>query len=282
MNGGPVKPVVLCADDFGMTEGISRAILELARQGRISATSVMPGFPAWERHAAALRELTGRVGIGLHVNLTLGRSLGTGRMLAPAGQLPPLSRLVALALSGRLPRQELEAEIERQCDAFEARLGRRPDFVDGHQHVHALPGVRGALIAVLRRRGWSCWLRDPAERAAAIVKRRVAARKAMTVKLLSAGFGREARAAGHDTNQGFSGFSALAEDTAAGPVLEAALSHLGPRPLVMVHPGYVDDELRGLDPVQGSRESERAYLASDQFAALLLERSLALVPAPMD
>jgi predicted glycoside hydrolase/deacetylase ChbG (UPF0249 family) len=63
-------------------------------------------------------------------------------------------------------------------------------------------------------------------------------------------------------------------------VFAAALSRLGPRPLVMCHPGHADAELQAIDPVVATRPRELAYLASDGFAALLERHGLVLASAP--
>jgi predicted glycoside hydrolase/deacetylase ChbG (UPF0249 family) len=276
-----MRPVVLCADDFALTEAVSRAILDLARQGRISATSVMANMPPWPALAPTLSELAERVSVGLHLNLTSGSPLGAMAHLAPAGSFPTLGVLVRNSLTGRLPLREIEAEIERQLGAFEQGLGTAPAFIDGHQHVHGLPGIRAALLSVLERRGLAgrIWLRDPADRVSSILVRGLA-RKALAVKALTAGFRRAAIRAGFQTNDGFSGFSPLAAETRPEEVFERALRSLGPRPVVMCHPGYVDEALRALDPAVESRASETAYLASDDFAALMAARSVRLAPDP--
>lgn len=276
------RAVVLCADDFGLTDGVSRGILDLARAGRISATSAMTNRPGWERGAGGLRALEGRVGVGLHLTLTLGQPLGRATLLAPEGRLPELGALLRRSVLGALPTGEVREEIERQLSAFEAHLGRPPDFVDGHQHVHILPGVRGPLLATLRDRGLGgrLWLRDPSDRLANIARRSVSRRKALAVRALASGFGDAARAAGFGTNEGFSGFSPF--DPALPPerVFEAALQALGPHPLVMAHPGHSDAELAELDPVAATRPQELAFLASDGFAAFLDSRGLVLARAP--
>jgi len=276
-----LKAVVLCADDFGLSEGVSRGILDLIAMGRLSATSAMTNCPAWRRCAPALRDHTGRVGVGLHLTLTVGAPLGPMPRLAPGGALPNLPDLAAGALRGGLPLEEIEAEIGRQFDAFADAFGRAPDFVDGHQHVHALPRVRRALFAALRRRGCagSLWLRDPSDRLSAIARRGVAAAKAVQVRALAAGFRRSARRAGFRVNEGFSGFSPF-EASAVGATFESAFRYLGPRPVVMCHPGYPDEDLRRLDPVVEVRRDEFDYLASDAFAELLATRKITLAPRP--
>ena len=274
--------VVLCADDFGLTEGVSRGIIELARQGRLSATSVMSHRPWWPRFAPDLAGLHGRLGVGLHLTLSLGQPLGAMRQFAPDGAFPAYADVLRKALLGRLPVHEIRQEVDRQLDAFEAAHGRPPDFVDGHQHVHVLPGIRRQLLAALRDRGLSgrLWLRDPSDRVAAILKRDVATRKALIVRSLGARFGKAARRSGFAVNEGFSGFSPFDPARDIGADLERSFKELGPRPVVMCHPGHIDAELRTIDPVVTIREREYAYLASDRFSAFLRDRALWLVPRP--
>jgi predicted glycoside hydrolase/deacetylase ChbG (UPF0249 family) len=274
--------VVLCADDFGLTDGVSRGILELAETGRLSATGAMTNMPGWRRSALALRAFSGRIGVGLHLNLTTGKPLGSMPGLAPGGGLPPLRGLLAKALSGRLPAGEVGAEIARQIDAFEERYGRGPDFVDGHQHVHVLPVVRQALLRELEARGYAgrLWLRDPSDRPASILSRRIGRGKALVVGALASGFREAACGAGFATNEGFSGFAPFDLSVAPDRIFEDALTGLGSRPVVMCHPGYVDAELRGLDPAVESRMAELSYLASDAFGGLLEQRGIRLAARP--
>ncbi|WP_112663132.1 ChbG/HpnK family deacetylase [Microvirga flavescens] len=277
-----LRPVVLCADDFGLTDGVSRGILELADQGRLSATSVMANMPAWPRNAAALKAYQGRISAGLHLNLTTGAPLGPMPGLAPEGRLPSLSTLIRRAVLRDLPLAELCVEIDRQIEAFETHFGATPAFVDGHQHVHVLPGIRRVLIEVLTARGYAgrLWIRDPSESWVSILRRSISAGKALVVSGFASGFGEAARTAGFSVNEGFSGFSPLTPETDPQQVFRAALGNLGPRPVVMCHPGYADDELRGLDPAVESRVAELNSLKSDAFGALLEERGIRLHPEP--
>ena len=277
------RRVVLCADDYGIAPGVSRGIRELAEAGRISATSVMTNGLDWPAGAPGLKALDGRIGIGLHLNLTAGAPLGPMPRLAPDRRFPPLGATIRNGLLGRLDPGEIGAEIERQLAAFEAAMGRRPDFLDGHQHVHVVPGVRQALLRVLASRsGERPWLRDPSDRLPAILARD-ARPKAMTVGALATGFRRAARAAGLATNDGFSGFSPLdaADANRVAVLFERAFARLGPKPLVMCHPGHVDGSLATIDPVLASREAELRFLASDAFGDLLKRRGLALVRSPL-
>ncbi|MBJ6126240.1 ChbG/HpnK family deacetylase [Microvirga splendida] len=276
------RNVILCADDFGLAEGVSRGIVELSEMGRLSATGAMTNMPGWRRAAGSLKPLRGRIAVGLHLNLTTGSPLAPMPQLAPSGMLPTLGDLLPKALKRQLSADEIAREIERQLDAFIDGHGAAPAFVDGHQHVHVLPGIRPALIEVLRKRGYAgrVWLRDPSDRVAAILRRPIGRSKALVVKSLSRGFARGAHAAGFQTNKGFSGFAPLDLSVPAARVFEEAFSRLGPHPVVMCHPGYVDDELRALDPAVESRVAELDYLKSDAFGELLADRRLKLAPVP--
>jgi len=281
---GPGHRLVLCADDFGLTEGVSHGIIDLVEMGRLSAASAMTTHRWWPRLGPALREAGPGIGIGLHLNLTSGAPLGPMRGLAPDGRLPPLGALIALALPGSLDTEEVRAEIERQLDAFMTVMDRPPDFVDGHQHVHVLPGIRRMLLFALRRRGLQgrLWLRDPADGLRPIARRRSAMGKAALVRAFALGFGRAARRAGFDTNEGFSGFSAFDPRASFEREMHRFVVRLGPRPVVMCHPGYVDDELRAVDPVVATRAEELAYLASPRFGELLDVLDIDLVPWPAE
>jgi predicted glycoside hydrolase/deacetylase ChbG (UPF0249 family) len=281
MTAGRGRAVVLCADDYAISPGVSRGIVELACLGRVSATSAMSASPHWPHVAAEIGALGSRIGIGLHLTFTGLGPLGSMPRFAPTGRFPPLGTVVRGAVTGRLPLDEIAHEIDRQLDAFAAGLGRMPDFVDGHQHVHALPGIRRLLLAALARRGLAgrIWLRDPADRAVSILRRRTAAEKALVVSSLALGFGAAARRAGFAVNAGFSGFSAFDAARAVAADFARFLVAPGPAHLVMCHPGHIDPG-DALDGVVESRAREYAYLASEAFGALLARENVVLVPAP--
>lgn len=277
------RPLVLCADDYGMNRGVNGAILELGSAGRISATSCMTNAPGWPEAAGSLPRPGGGMACGLHLTLSWGGPLGPMPRFAPGGAFPPLGRVMRAALLGRLPVAEIAAEVGRQFDAFGDALGRPPDFIDGHQHVHVLPGIRAILLAEAARRGWMgrVWFRDPSDRVVAILRRRVGAPKALLVAALSSGFGAAAGRAGFGTNDGFAGFSPFDPRRDLAREMGAFLTDLGSRPLVMCHPARPCPD-SGADAIAASRLREFALLSSDAFTDLLAERGLRLVQAPVE
>lgn len=260
-------PFTLTADDYAITQGVSRAILTLLEEGRISATSVMTNRPFWREGASALAPFIGKADLGLHLTLTCGEPLTRMKTLAPNGAFPKLGTILKRAFAGALPKAEMTAEITAQLDAFEERLGHPPDYVDGHQHIHAMPGVRRLLAEVLTARypAVKPYIRNPADKLRQIRERGVENRKAMLVTALTAPFAAGMRVRGFMLNESFSGYSAF--DATRDYAADFARYLLAPsaRHLIMCHPGFVDDTLQKIDPVTSSREVEFAFLRSAQF-----------------
>ncbi|MEQ1711732.1 MAG: ChbG/HpnK family deacetylase [Hyphomicrobium sp.] len=257
---------VLCADDYAMTGGVSRAIEQLAEAGRISATSVMVTTQHWSALCERARALRGHVAVGLHINLTLGAPLGPMPNLAPGGRFPDIGALTLRAMTGGLDRVEVAAEVTRQIARFEDAMGCPPDHIDGHQHVHAMLGVReGVLAALAGVRTWHTrpLVRDPADSLGGILMRRRAIAKSTALWHLSRGFGNAARAQGFPTNDSFAGVTDFRKDAAATAAdFAQAARGGGPLHLVMCHPGFPDDELRSIDPVTERRRAEFELLSA--------------------
>ncbi len=272
------RPVILCADDFGLTPGVSDAIAELIATGRLSATSCMSTRPDWRRAAGMLRKVVARTpaDVGLHLTLTDQPAAVPAGGLAEAGRLPPLGQLLPRALARRLPAAAVRDELRAQFDAFENAWGAPPDYVDGHQHIHLLPGVREILVGELLRRypPGRVWVRDCVEAPHRCLRRRVAVGKALFIGALGAGLRRLLRHAGLPANDGFSGLHDFSMTEPFRARMRAFLANTGPRPLVHVHPGRVDDLLIACDALTLPRETELAYLASDNFPADLAAAGL--------
>lgn len=265
-----VQTITVIADDYALSGGVTAGILALGRDGRLSGTGAMVSSPRWRADARPLRDMPDGFQTGLHLTLTGALPpLGPLPRLCPTGRLPGVGRWLALSHMGRLraaaARVELAAEIDRQLDMFEAAMGRPPHFVDGHQHVHLLPGIRPLLLAALQRRypGGTVWLRDCYEPPSRVLARGVATGKALFITALSRGLAGDAARHGVPTNRGFSGIYDF--DGSFSALAPRFLSGTGPAPVMMVHPALPDDELAGLDPVVAARQGEMDYLAGPEW-----------------
>ena len=141
----PLRPLAVCADDFGTSAAASAGILRLARAGRLAAVSCRVNGATWLADAPALRSLPANVGIGLHFNLTDGRPL-SARLASLWPRLPALPYLALRAHLGLLPRGALRNEFHAQLRAFHDATGRFPAHVDSHHGVHALPILRTLVL----------------------------------------------------------------------------------------------------------------------------------------
>lgn len=149
--GAALKTLAFCVDDVGLVAGAAETVSSLATAGRISAASCVTTTAAWRSEAVAVVAATARLPdfeLGLHFNLTEGAPLSPD-LARVWPLLPRLERLIVLAHFGRLPQAALAAELRAQRDAFVDAVGHAPMFIDGHQHVHHLPGVRGILLDAL-------------------------------------------------------------------------------------------------------------------------------------
>ncbi len=153
-----MKQLLLCADDYALAPGVSRAIRELAQAQRLNATSVMATGPHLHAEAAALLAVAPRgFQIGLHLTLTGGLKPLTGLF---GGRFATLPSLMTRAFARQLDKAAILRELEEQYTRFHAAFGQMPDFFDGHQHVHLLPVIREAVIEVARHHAPHAWLRQ--------------------------------------------------------------------------------------------------------------------------
>lgn len=234
-----VRRLCICADDFGLADGINRAVVALARRRTISATSLMVKRRAARPAAALLKTLEpGTLAVGLHLDMG---GIASGHR--PAAEIHGDGRLAAFvlgALAGRLDAGVVLQEIRQQLDRFEALTGRPPDFVDGHQHVHQLPVVRECLLDELLRRyaGRLPWVRStrPAARQAFCGK------SALIHALGGRGFDHRAQRLGFSTNRHLLGVDGFSGDSAAYRMrLRHWLADCSHNDLLMCHPASGED-----------------------------------------
>ncbi|MFT3812512.1 MAG: ChbG/HpnK family deacetylase [Acidovorax sp.] len=256
--------ISLCVDDFGLHAGVNQAVLVLARLGRVQATSAMVGAPAWAQGAAELRTLDVRqLEVGLHLDLT------EHPLHLPRQNLGPL---IARAYLRQLDAAALRAEISAQFDAFERHLDGPPAYVDGHQHVHQLPMVRGLLVQEVARRypPGTLWLRAthaglPADPKAQVIAGLGA--RALSALARGQGLRQNARLLGV---YGFTGGAQRYRERLAR-WLHAARDG----DLLMCHPAL---PAAVPDAIARAREDEFAVLSAPGFDTLLEDARVRLAP----
>jgi len=280
MNGPSLRRIWLCADDYGISPGVNRAIRDLIERGRLNATSVMVVGSALGRdEVAALQAAAAgspRCAIGLHATLTAPfHPLTMHFRPLDGGLFLPFPKLLRAGLARRLDPEIIRAELMIQLAAFTDLFGRAPDFVDGHQHAQLFPQVRDAFLAAVKDAAPKAWVRQCGRHATPLLQW-LGAPKAMFLDGLSAQFRKRAVRAGIAFNPGFAGAYDFTQRQDFGLLMRQFLDGMPDQGVIMCHPGFVDDALRGLDPLTDQREHEHAYLRGDRFPDLLAANGVTL------
>jgi predicted glycoside hydrolase/deacetylase ChbG (UPF0249 family) len=263
------RVIVLCADDYAHTPPISRAILDLAAAGRISALSCMTASALWPEHGLWLERVRDKVDIGLHLTLVDETPLTAMPNTTRGGRLPDIGTLIRQSYLGRLDLREIEAELRAQIAAFRRVTGFMPHHIDGHLHTHVLPGIRDVVLKIVREMDPQPWLRNISDRLPAISSRGVAVPKAAFLSLL----GRGLRKADARMNTSFSGVYDFTQRQGSYAALFARfIEQIGPGHLILCHPGTAEDTAAHAQ----ARDDERAFLASDAFTDLMAAHEIRL------
>ncbi len=251
----------LCADDFGQSAAINAGVLSLLASGRLQATSVLSEGPVWAEGAARLKALLSstnpQADVGLHLNLT---HPFEGAILARP--LPHWLLSCTLRLASK---HEVRDSFLRQVEAFVRHYDRLPDYLDGHQHVHAFPVVRDAVMEIIDQ----CWQGQTVRPWLRVPERLTgddAAFKAFVLRASTRGFGALAESHGLRTTPAFGGLYSLQPDDGFEGRMKRWLRESPDGTLIMCHPGLTNREAPDAsDPIALARAVEYAYLSGEAF-----------------
>jgi chitin disaccharide deacetylase len=130
------KRLIVNADDYGLTPGVTQGILAAHRRGMVTSTTAMMNRPDVEDALQEARQSCPRMGLGVHLVLTAGQSLLEPSRLPSItganGKFLKVSELISHL--DTLNYDEVQAEWQAQIDRFVKFMG-RPDHLDSHHHV---------------------------------------------------------------------------------------------------------------------------------------------------
>lgn len=285
-----MRRLIINADDFGLTAGVNRAIVEAHENGVVSSATLMANGQAFAQ-AVSLARSTPRLGVGCHVVLVDGAPLlpqaqvhslldGSGKSAGDARFREGISKFGALAMLGRLAADEIEAEATAQIRKLQAS-GIPVIHLDSHKHTHLFPRVLRPLLRAAERCGVRA-IRNPFER---IQGSQLAAspslwRRWAEVGVLR-GFARQFREAvqqaGIATPDGT--LAIVATGTLNDRLLRLMVENLPEGTWELVcHPGYNDADLQGIQTrLRESREQELRILTSQSTRDLLAANGVEMV-----
>lgn len=133
-----MKGLIVNADDFGLTAGINAGIVQAHLHGIVSSTTLMVHGAAADEAAAWARQHPA-LGVGLHIDLW-------EHVLQGGHWVRTYEHCAGDA-------DAVRAELERQLVRFRSLVGREPDHVDTHQHVHRQPPVGDVVRAFAQQHG---------------------------------------------------------------------------------------------------------------------------------
>jgi hopanoid biosynthesis associated protein HpnK len=285
-----MKSLIVNADDFGWTAGVNQGIADAHRDGIVTSASLLANGRAFALAVELARSMP-RLGIGVHLNLSDGRPIAPSELISTllnkAGEFDagPENLLLRMA-KGTLALQHVEQEWTAQIEKVR-EAGIQPTHVDGHKHVHMLPGLFEIALRLAKRYGIGAVrvshetsslraaLRSAeAFRATVVLKQGVQAR---ALKLLVPDARAKALRAGVSTAEYFCGIAHTGELTKQG--LARLLRNL-PEGIteLMCHPGYMDEDLANASTrLQGSRHIEVNIFTDPEIRNLVASQGIRLI-----
>jgi predicted glycoside hydrolase/deacetylase ChbG (UPF0249 family) len=285
-----MKNLIVNADDLGWTDGVNRGIVEAFHHGIVTSTSLLANGAAFTEGVEAARSAPG-LGVGVHLNLSDGPPVADREtvtsLLNDDGEFAggPESLLLRRARRGLLLSEvenEWDAQIQKVRDA-----GIAPTHLDGHKHVHMLPGLFetalrlakrhdiGAIRVSLETSSLRAALSSGSrENAGVVMKQGVQARG---LKLLARDAREQAERAGISTADYFCGIAQTGELTREG-VTQFVKSLPDGTTELMCHPGYADAALRKTPTrLQDSRQTELQILTDTGIRNLVASLGIRLI-----
>jgi predicted glycoside hydrolase/deacetylase ChbG (UPF0249 family) len=285
-----VKNLIVNADDLGWTDGVNNGILEAFHHGIVTSTSLLANGAAFAGGVEAARSAPG-LGVGVHLNLSDGppvadREIVTS-LLNDNGEFArqPESLLLRRARHG-LSLAEVESEWDAQIQKIRD-AGITPTHLDGHKHVHMLPGLFeialrlakrhdiGAIRVSLETSNLRAALSSGSKRHAGVVMKQ--GLQARGLKLLARDARSQAAQAGISTPDYFCGIAQTGELTLEG-VRQFVKNLPDGTTELMCHPGYADAALQKTRTrLQDSRQSELQILTDTGLRNLVASLGIRLI-----
>jgi hopanoid biosynthesis associated protein HpnK len=271
-----VSRLIVNADDFGLTSGVNRAIVELHQAGVLTSTTLMARAAATDE-AIALARANPSLGVGCHIVLVDGEPVLPPREIptlvdSRTGCFPPkLSTFLLRLFTGRIRSSEIEAEAAAQI-ALLQRNALRLTHIDSHKHAHMFPAVLRPVLRAAANAGIHA-VRNPFEPEWAIraTPRASLLRTGEVLMLRHLGpfFRKLIAQENASTTDGT--IAVVGTGTLDADAVRSMLTQLPPGTWELVtHPGYNDADLDKVRTrLRTSREIERKALhAISEFPAL--------------
>ena len=246
-----MQQLIINADDFGYTKEVNLGILQGHRFGTITSATIMTNQKFFD-HAIGIYPKS--LGIGVHLNLTWGKALSTGKAFSPFNKYK--------IVLGMIHEEFVEAEFRKQIEKL-LEVGIRPDHLDSHHHMHAFKPLTNTIMK-LAKEYHIYKIRWPKEKQNKILLQT----SYLKQKLISANL----KTCPLKTTDNFFGILHTGK-----PSLKHFLSYLNfeGSAEICCHPGKQTN--KNTDRLYKTREKELQILTSDTFMTKIKEKNIQLI-----
>ena len=280
-----MRRLIINADDFGLTAGVNRAIIEGCAKGIVTSATIMANGTAFPGAADAAKNLS-RLRTGCHVVLIDGIAVASGipTLTNSMGRFRGSIKDFALAAwRGKISASDVQREARAQIRKIQSS-GITLTHVDSHKHTHMFPHILRPLLRAAKASGIRA-VRNPFEPPRSWPARVLAATPGLWVRSFAVAvfqhFARDFREAIREedmlTTDGTVGIAATG--LLDQRILLALLQALPEGTWELVcHPGYADSDLAttGTRLIQ-SRQVELKALTSNETKQMLQARGIELI-----
>jgi len=271
-----MRKLIINADDYGLTKGVSQGIRYAFSCGAISSTTAMMNLPGTAADLEVAKRDTPALPVGIHLTLTVGNPLTVPDKIPTLvdGEGRFLSRDVFLARLDTIRPEETGREFRAQIESLMA-LGIQPDHLDSH---HFVSYVSPALLEQMLRLAEEFHLpiRPPAGSDAAMSDLFPGLPES-TVAFLQGDAQTAIRRLSIPTADRL--YLTFFDKTATLKNLHWILDDL-PEGIseIMCHPGLADDDLRNANDYAEERGFELTLLTESDLPDLLKAHGIQLIP----
>jgi len=157
-----LKRLIVNADDYGRTQGVSSGIRSAHINGIVTSTTAMMNIPGVENDLEKAQQDCPQLGLGVHLVLT------AGKPLLPASQVPTLtdgkdhfpSALQFIKFMPGIDPDQVRSEWSSQIQKFIRLTGKKPDHLDSHHHTSYFSKTLFQIMLELAGK-FECAIRPP-------------------------------------------------------------------------------------------------------------------------
>jgi chitin disaccharide deacetylase len=246
--------IIVNADDFGFTVGVTDGIIKAYKDGIVTHTSIMANGLDFDRSIECAKNEVG-LKVGVHLVATWGKPILRNNKKSTLinnqdGRFFTLKHLILRLIFGQIKKNDILIEWEEQIKKV-YRAGIKIDHLNSHHHIHMLPGFNDVVYVLAKKYNI---------KSVRVTKEKVGKKDSAGVFIKKLIFIALDFFRGRNGVYNFHGLSLQSSKNYKNDLI-AILKTMSDNSELMVHPGFVDNELLNEDIMNYSREHELKNIA---------------------